>query len=148
MDMGQYHEDCRVWRTQDNKFWTYFQSHSIKAQAFLRDRQQKLRQGGYGANKLVRIEEAFENISQETGEDRLEVTNLAGANMSLTTQVVEYANHLVTKDSNMETTKKTISQMQGEIKTFKSKLEGQSTKRPVTTHNQEKYYNWCSTTYL
>ena len=63
-------------------------------------------EGGYGANNLVGIEEAFANLAQATLEDRAGVTTLTRANMNLTTQVVEYANHLVTKDSAMESIRK------------------------------------------
>ena len=83
------------------KPWTDLQAHFIKAQDDLRECQQISHQGGYGANKLIRIEEAFTNLSQETADDRAEVTNLTGANMNLTTKVSKYAIHMVTNDSYM-----------------------------------------------
>ena len=61
------------------------------------------------------------------------MTNLTGAKMNLTTQVSEYANHLATKYSAMATMQKTISQLQGGIKTLKSKLAGQNIKIPDAT---------------
>ena len=75
-----------------------------------------MRQGVYGANNLVGIEEDFKNLLQETAEDREAVTNFTGINMNLKTQVTEYANHLYTKESAMESMQKTIIQLQGEIK--------------------------------
>ena len=30
-ETGQYPEDCRAWRNQDEKSWTYFQDHFIEA---------------------------------------------------------------------------------------------------------------------
>ena len=38
-ETGQYPEDCRVWRKQDEKSWTTFQAYCIEAQADLRERQ-------------------------------------------------------------------------------------------------------------
>ena len=46
-ETGQYPEDCRSWKNQDDKSWTTFQDHFIEAQADLRERQQTSRQGGY-----------------------------------------------------------------------------------------------------
>ena len=55
-ETGQYPEDCRAWRNQDDKSSTYFQSHFIEEQADLRERRKTSRQGGYGVNNLVGIE--------------------------------------------------------------------------------------------
>ena len=55
-ETGQYPEDCRSWKNQDDKSWTTFQDNFIEAQADLRERQQTSRQGGYRANNLVGIE--------------------------------------------------------------------------------------------
>ena len=46
-------------------------------------------------------------------EVRAAVTKLTGDNMKLTTQVVEYANHLDTKESEMASMQKLISYIQG-----------------------------------
>ena len=56
-----------------------------------------LRKGGYRAKNLVGIKETFSNISQETAEDRAEVTNLTDANIHFATNVSEQANHMATK---------------------------------------------------
>ena len=69
-EMGQYPEDCWVWRNQDEKSWTNFQAHFIEAQSDLRERQQTSLQGVYGSNNLVGIEEVFTNLAQATAEDR------------------------------------------------------------------------------
>ena len=127
-ETGQYPEDCRSWRNQDDKSWTTFQAHFIEAQAGLRERQQTSQQGGYGAKKLVDIEEAFTNLAQATAEDRVAVTNLTDTNRHLAAQVEAQANNMTTKDNAMETMQKIILQLQGELKTMKSKQAGQSTK--------------------
>ena len=82
-ETGQYPEDCRAWRNQDDKSWTYFQYHFIESQADLRERHKTSRQGGYGAKNLVGIEEAFANLAQATAEDRAEVNNLNYSNNHL-----------------------------------------------------------------
>ena len=127
-ETGQYPEDCRSWRNQDDKSWTTFQAHFIEAQAGLRERQQTSQQGGYGAKKLVDIEEAFTNLDQATAEDRATVTNLTDTNRHLAAQVAAQANNMTTKDNAMETMQKIILQLQGELKTMKSKQAGRSTK--------------------
>ena len=111
--MGQYPGEFQAWITQNNNSWMAFQNHFIKAQQDLRELQQTLCQGGYCYNNLESIKEAFANIAQAIAEDRVVVTNLNGANMNLTYQVAEYANHMTTKNSSMENMKKTVSQMQG-----------------------------------
>ena len=45
----------RVWRIQNNKYWTAFHYHFIKYQSDLQERHQTSRQGSYEANNLVRI---------------------------------------------------------------------------------------------
>ena len=79
-------------------------------------------------------------------EDRASVTNLTGDNMNLTTQVIEYANHLANKDTAMEPTQKTISQLQGENKTLKRKLSDHTIKKTDTIQHQykKKDVNWWS----
>ena len=73
------------------------------------------------------------------------MTNLTGANMNLTTQVTEYANHMATKDSAMAKMQKMTSQIQGETKNLKGKLAGHTTKRPDAKKcNKGK---WWSNTY-
>ena len=52
------------------------------------------RQGGHGANKLVRIEEDFDNLAQSTAEERAEVNNITGSTVNLKTQVAKYANQM------------------------------------------------------
>ena len=59
------------------------------------------------------------------------MTNITGTNMNLTTQVEEYANHMATNELAMVALEKTTSQLQGGIKTLKSNMAGQITKRPV-----------------
>ena len=112
-DMFQYPKDCWAWRTLDNKYWTDFQAHFIKAQADIQERQQTSRQGRYVSNNLVEIEQAFENLVQSTVKYRTLVTNITGANMNLTMKVAYYANHMATKDSSMAKMQKKIIQLQG-----------------------------------
>ena len=81
----QYPEYWRPWRNQYYKSWASFQAHFIEAQADLRKRHQTSLQGGYRANNLVGMEEAFANLSQATSEDRAAVTYLTDANMNLAT---------------------------------------------------------------
>ena len=126
-ETGQYPEDCRAWNNQDEKSCTTFQAHLIEAQENLRERQKTSRQGGYGSNNLVGIEEAFTNLAHATADDRAEVTNLTEANRHLTSQVAAQANNMTTNDAAMETMQNIIQQLQGELKTLNSKQEGQST---------------------
>ena len=65
-------------------------------------------QGGYGANNLVGIKEAFTNLAQETAEYREAVNNLTDSNIHLSYQVVVQAKNMTTKDVAMETTKNII----------------------------------------
>ena len=145
-ETGQYPEDCRTWRNQDDKSWTTFQAHFIEAQADLRERQKTSRQGRYGANNLVVIEEAFTNLAQATAEDRAAVTNLTDENRHLATQVAAQANNMATKDASMDTMSKIIQQLQGEINTLKSKQAGQTTKK--TNLSDYKKRNWWSSKYF
>ena len=112
-EMEQYPEDCRAWTMLENKYWTYFCSQFIEAQSDLREQQQTSLQGVYRANILVRIEEAFANLTQSIAEDRASVTNLSGSNMNLKTQVAEYANHMANNKSAMAKMQKKIIQMKG-----------------------------------
>ena len=57
------------------------------------------------------------------------MTNLTDANRHLATQVAVQANNMETKDAAMETISKIIQQLQGGIKTLKSKQAGQNTKK-------------------
>ena len=102
--------------------------HFIEAQADLRERQETSRQGGYGDNNLVFIKEAFTNIAHATAEDRAAVSNLTDKNRHLASQMAAQANNLMNKDAAMDTTQKIILQLQGELKTLKTKQVGQSTK--------------------
>ena len=111
--MEQYPEDCRAWTMLENKYWTAFCSQFIEAQSDLREQQQTSLQGVYRANILVRIEEAFANLTQSIAEDRASVTNLSGSNMNLKTQVAEYANHMANNESAMAKMQKKIIQMKG-----------------------------------
>ena len=56
------------------------------------------------------------------------MTNLTEANITTTTQVTKYANHLETKGSDMVALTSTIDQIQGEIKTPKRKINDQNSK--------------------
>ena len=112
-ETGQYPEDCRAWRNQDDKSWTAFQPHVIEAQADLRERQQNSRQGGYRSNNLVGIKEAFANLAHTTTEDRAAVTNLTAAIKHKANQVGEQANDMATKDAAIETMQELIQKLQG-----------------------------------
>ena len=144
-ETGQYPEDCRAWRNQDDKSCTIFHAHLIEAQDNLRERQQTSRQGGYGANNLVGIEEAFTNLAHTTAEDRAAVTNLTEANIHLKSQVAAQANNMTTKDAAMETMQNIIQQLQGELKTLKSNQAGQSTKN--ANPSSYKKGNWQRSKY-
>ena len=109
---GQYPENCRASRNQDEKLWTSFQDHFIEAYNSLRETQKTSRQGGYRANNLVGIEEALANLYQVTAKDRVAVTNLNDSNRHISTQVDEQANTMVTKDAAMEKMTKLIKQLQ------------------------------------
>ena len=102
-----------------------------------------MRQGGYGANNLIEIENAFANLAQATADDRTSVINLTGPSMNLATQVDEYANHLAIKDYGMAALKN--SHIQRGINNLKRKLHSQHTKIPITT--QKKTSNWWSAPY-
>ena len=91
------------------------------------------------------IKEAFANLAQATAEDRSAVTNLTDANRHLATQVAAQANNMATKDAAMDTMSKLIQQLQGKIKTLKSKQAGQSTKK--TNPSNYKKGNWWSRKY-
>ena len=69
------------------KMWAAFQAQFIELQADLHKWQKMSRQGGYKADDLVVIEEAFTNLDQATAEERVTVTNLTDANLYLTDQV-------------------------------------------------------------
>ena len=73
------------------------------------------------------IEKAFTNLAQATAEDRVTVTNLTDANRHLAAQVAAQVNNMATKDADMENMQKIVLQLQGELKTLKSKQAGQST---------------------
>ena len=70
------------------------------------------------------IKEAFVNLAHETAEDRAAVTNLTDTNVHLAAQVAYQTNNMTTKDASMETIQKIIIQLQGELKTLKSKQAG------------------------
>ena len=80
------------------------------------------RQGNYGANHMVGIEEAFSNLAQATTEDRSVVVNSTGVNDSLTAQVAEYVKHLSVKYSDIAALTKQIANLQGKVKNLKGKL--------------------------
>ena len=141
-ETGKYPEDFRAWRNQDDKSWTTFQDHFIEAQADLRESPQTSCQDGYRANNLVGIEEAFANLAQATA-----VTNLTDANRHLETQEAAQAINMATKDPAMETMSNLIQQLQGEIKTLKSKQSGHSTKKTnssIYSSSYKKGYWWIS----
>ena len=73
-ETGQYPENCWEWRMQENKSWTAFQAHLIKAQSDPQERQNTSCQGRYRSNNLVGIKEVFANLAQETVEERAAVT--------------------------------------------------------------------------
>ena len=102
-------------------------------------------QGGYGANNLVGIKEAFTNLAQETAEYREAVNNLTDSNIHLSYQVVVQAKNMTTKDAAMETMQKIIQQIQGDIKTLKSKQACHSTKK--ANPSSYKKGNWWSSKY-
>ena len=91
------------------------------------------------------IKEAFANLSQATAEDRDTVTNLTDANIHLETQVAEKANYMATKDASMDTLTKLIQQLQGEIKTPKTKQAGQSTNKSDSSNYKKE--TWISNKY-
>ena len=92
------------------------------------------------------IEEDFVNLAQAKAEDRAVVTNLTDANRNLATQVAVQANNMETKDAAMETISKIIQQLQGGIKTLKSKQAGRSTKK--TNSSSYNKGNWWSNKYF
>ena len=79
-------------------------------------------------NNSVFIKEAFTNIAHATAEDRAAVSNLTDKNRHLASQMAAQANNLMNKDAAMDTTQKIILQLQGELKTLKTKQAGQKTK--------------------
>ena len=86
-ETGQFQEYCRTWRSksEQEKTWTSFQAHFIKAQADLREWQQTSQQGGYHtANNVTEMSVAFSNLAQATADDPAAVTNLVTANITLT----------------------------------------------------------------
>ena len=127
-ETGQYPEDCRAWRNQDEKSWTTFQAHFIEAQAELRERQKTSRQGGYGSKNLVGIEESSTNLAHAMAENRAEVTNFTDSNIHLAAQVAAQAKNMMKKDAAMETMQNIILQIQGELNNLKAKRSGQSMK--------------------
>ena len=104
-----------------------------------------MRQGGYRVNNLVGINEAFANLDQATAEDRAAVNNLTDANTHLAIQVSKEANHMANKDTNIETMTKLIQQIQGEIKTLKTKQAGKITKIPDSSSYKKE--NWWRNIY-
>ena len=71
---------------------------------------------------MVEIEEVFANLVQAKVEYRVAVTNLTDANTIPTYQVAKYSNHLVTKDADMASLTRMITQFQSDTKNLKSKL--------------------------
>ena len=61
-----YPEDCQMWMTKENKSWTAFQAHFIKAKAYLREWKYTSCQSSYVYNNLVGIEEYFANPVKST----------------------------------------------------------------------------------
>ena len=88
------------------------------------------------------IKEAFENLTQSMVEDRTEVTNLTDANRHLATQVCAQSNNMTTKDAAIEIMSKLMQQLQGEIKTLKSKQAIQTTSK--TNPSSYNKVNWWS----
>ena len=58
----------------------------------------------------------------------MEVTNIIDVNITITTQVDKYINHLVTKDSDMAALTRMNIQLQWKIKNIKRKLPEQNRK--------------------
>ena len=106
-------EYCFVWGDPENNYQKDFQAHFIKLQAYQQECQHTVRYGGYRANNLVGIEEEFTNLDQATAYDRAEVTNLTKYNVTLTSQVAEYANNLSTREAENAALHKTISKING-----------------------------------
>ena len=82
--------------------WTTFQTHFVKAQANLQERQQTSRQGEYHtgtANNTMEFSMGFANLAHATAEDLATMKNLTTANSTLTEQVVLYANRLSAKEA-------------------------------------------------
>ena len=71
---------------------------------------------------------AFDNMAQDTADDRAAVTNLNTENSTLTEQVALYANRLSTKATNKVALQTTIKNLQGEVKKLKAEVE--NLKRP------------------
>ena len=86
-ETGQVQEECQTWRAklEQEKTWTAFQVHYIKAQAYMRKRQKISRQRGYtsavGVNIIVDICMAFTNMAHVTEEDCANVTKLRMVNI-------------------------------------------------------------------
>ena len=82
--------------------WTTFQTHFVKAQANLQERQQTSRQWEYytgTANNTMEFSMDFANLAHATAEDLATMKNLTTANSTLAEQVVLYANHLSAKEA-------------------------------------------------
>ena len=82
--------------------WTKFQTHFVKAQANLQERQQTSRQGEYHTgttDNAMEISMEFENLAQSVAEDRAVVINLNTANSNLIEQVALYVNRLSNKEA-------------------------------------------------
>ena len=69
----------------------------------------------------------FTILYHTTAEDRASVKNLTNTNVNLTKKVVEYANHLSTKESNIAALTNTISKLQSDVKNLKAKIQSITT---------------------
>ena len=78
-------------------------------------------------NTWVGIKEVFTILSHTTAEDKASVKNLTNTNVTLTEKVVEYANHLSTKESNIAALTNTIPKLQSEVKNLKAKIQSITT---------------------
>ena len=65
---------------------------------------------------------AFANLAQAAAEDRTVVTNLTTANITLTEQVVMYANRLSTNETDNMALQTYMSNLQGELKNLKMEV--------------------------
>ena len=86
-------------------------------------------------NTWVGIKEVFTILSHNTAEDRASVKNLTNTNVTLTEKVVEYENHLSTKESNIAALTNTISSLQGDVKNLKAKIQSITTNTVSTAGN-------------
>ena len=64
-ETSQYLEDSRVWRGIEGSSWTAFQDHFTGAREDFCKHQQTARQGVYGSNNMVGIENSFSTLNSQ-----------------------------------------------------------------------------------